>query len=304
MLTFVCCPKPFSKAFSAIQRNAINSWCNLECVDKIVIVGNELGVENYIENLKKREERKKRNKIIYLKDIPTNKYGTPLVNHIFKIAATYCDKYVCYINCDIILTNDFQRSFTQFIEQYSSQKDFLLIGRRWDWHHPKKIEFLQKGWRGRVRQEAKRDGKYHAITGIDYFVFSKTTYNQVNIPPFGLGKFWWDLWLIGTASNMENVMTVDLSTTVFAIHQDSPWFQNQKQINSRESALNTAESLENKTMAGSICRGMNINKATQFKSKLESKNETDILFIEKHPVPAPAPPPTPTPIQLNAMRHM
>lgn len=278
-LTFICCPKPFFPQFKDIQNNAIMSWTKLLCVDKIIICGDDEGVEDYATNLIATNNNVP-NKIEYIKKIEKNSYGTPLVNFLFKLGA---DKSisgrVCYINADIILLKDFDETFQSFILQYPKQKDFLLIGRRWDWHNPTPIDFNNSEWQTIVSEKAKKDGEWHAITGIDYFIHSKTTYP--NIPPFALGRFIWDNWIVGNAQNNKNVMTVDLTNTVFCIHQDCPWFMNKNLVNTadKKKALQGPEALINKKLGGNI-KGRNIKTGTNFKS---TKNGNTIKFSKKDP---------------------
>lgn len=275
-LTFICCPKPFLPQFKDIQNNAIVSWTKLKSVNKIIICGDDEGVEDYTMELISLNT----NKIEYVKNIEKNSYGTPLVNCLFKLGADKSSGYVCYINADIILLQDFDETFQAFINQYPKQKDFLLIGRRWDWHHPIPIDFTKDDWQTVVSEKAKADGEWHAITGIDYFIHSRTTYPT--IPAFALGRFIWDNWLVGNAQGKKNVMTVDLTNTVLCIHQNCPWFMNKNLVNTtdKKKALQGPEALINKKLGGNI-KGRNIKTGTSFKSIKGAKGV--IKFVKKDP---------------------
>jgi len=223
-ITFVCCPKPFLPEFYDIQHNAIMSWTKLKSVDKIIICGNDEGVEEYVDFLMKTADRKS-SEIIYKKHIKVSDFGTPYVDELFNIAADETEKYACYINSDIILLSDFDDTFNAFCDyndNVAHKKDFLLMGTRWNWKNPKSIDFTDANWESIVTNIAKNDGSMHAPTGIDYFVYSKTTFP--NMHPFSLGKMWWDNWIVGNAFRRPNVTTIDVSKSVFAIHQNSPWF--------------------------------------------------------------------------------
>ena len=73
-----------------------------------------------------------------------------------------------------------------------------------------------------VKNKAKNDGILHSATGVDYFLHTKQTFPHIY--PFAIGKFFWDHWVVGNAFKREDVTTIDVTETVFAIHQDSPWY--------------------------------------------------------------------------------
>lgn len=277
-ITFVCCPKPFLPQYKDIQNNAIVSWTKLKCVNKIIICGKDEGVKEYTENLKTLVPEGL--DIIYHPNLNVNSNGTPLVDHLFKICSNNTEKYVCYINADIILLSDFDKTFQNYLKAYPDQKDFLLIGQRWDWYQPKAIDF-SNGWEKRVTHTAKNNGSMHQITGIDYFIHTKTTFPKMY--PFALGKFWWDNWIVGNAyKRRPAVMCVDLTPTVFAIHQNSPWMVGKKLINDRRKALNCPEARKNKSYDP---YGLNIGTGTTHKSAKDS-NGNIVFHPKKDNMPA------------------
>ena len=115
-MTFVSCPKPFINEYKDIQNNAIRSWLKLPSVDKIIICGDEEGVEEYVESLQKENnsDESDSERIRYKKTIKRNEFNTPLVDRLFKIGTHTDNKYVCYINSDIILLSDFEETVNAF----------------------------------------------------------------------------------------------------------------------------------------------------------------------------------------------
>lgn len=274
-ITFICCPKPFTQEFYDIQNNAIISWTKLESVNQIIVCGDEIGVKEYSEKLLNTVDRRKL-EIIYIKNIPTNEYGTPLVDEIFKLGSQYCEKYVCYINSDIILLSDFDRTFEEYVNLNKETDHCLIVGQRWDWNNPIQINFNDVNWEKNTKKIALKDGELHAPSGIDYFLHTKTTYPFIY--PFAIGKFWWDNWLMGNAFKRNTVKTVDVTESVFAIHQNSPWFQGNKALSydKKQEFLRSDEVIKNHSFDN---YGRVITTGTRFKSTLTK--EGNVVFSEK-----------------------
>jgi hypothetical protein len=270
-ITFVCCPKPFTTDFKDIQYNAIKSWALLKTVDKIVVCGNEEGVRDFVERMKEETES---GKIEYIEKIKRTKNGTPLVDHIFKIGANHSQKHVCYINCDIILLDDFDSMFIDFIEAFPKQENFLIVGKRWDWHNPTPIMF-DENWQNTVKEMSTKDGHLHSESAIDYFLHTKTTFPSIH--PFAIGKFFWDNWLVGNAFRRPEVITVDVTESVFAIHQNSPWYVYNESVSQKSKATDCEEAIMNRSFESF---GKNIKNGTKYYSTI--KNDRNIFVKKKY----------------------
>jgi hypothetical protein len=233
------CPKPFIEPFNIVQKNAIKSWKNVkhESVSnvRIIILGDEEGVEDFCKETECEHD----------KDLKYNKYGTPLVNNIFEKIKTigieeetkYPEEHVvcCYINCDIVIFNEFLENIVSFVHSHCSPHSphspqshnilndpWLLVGTRWDVDGVYEIDYEESNWEERIKKYAKENGVDHGCGGIDYFIFSPQTYDYIY--PFALGKFVWDRWLVGNVFRRDST-TVDISLTNFIVHQNSPWYQ-------------------------------------------------------------------------------
>jgi len=122
---------------------------------------------------------------------------------------------LCYVNCDIILMDDFLRALKQVRGQHSK---FLMVGRRWDIEMPEPVDFLQASWRSRLQGVALMRGVQRSEEWIDYFAFSKTLYGS-SVPPLVVGRVHWDDWLLWKAMQLKATV-VDASDTVIAVHQN------------------------------------------------------------------------------------
>ena len=201
MLTIFTIPKPFIGQFKIIQENAIQSWLRLDLFCTIILMGDDEGVG---------EVARKYN-LIHISKIAKNEYGTPLLNSAFHEAERVA-KYslMCYINSDIILTKDFIKAIQEVVKQIPCS---LMVGRRIDVNIPYPINFSSE-WEDNLLKRIHRKVIHR---GIDYFVFPKGLYKE--IPPFAIGRPYFDNWLIYYA-NSKRVPTIDLTEVFLAIHSE------------------------------------------------------------------------------------
>src|SRR5262249_7877107 len=107
--------------------------------------------------------------------------------------------------------------FTHAVEQVMRRKKrFLMVGQRTDMDIAETLD-MNDGWEARLRERAQRDGRPHRPTGIDYFVFSRDMWGV--LPPFAVGRFSWDNWMIYRARQLQ-VPVIDASKAVVAVHQN------------------------------------------------------------------------------------
>jgi hypothetical protein len=206
MVTIFTCPKPFvDEKITIIQSNAINSWKKLYPKVQIIIIGNDKSVERFA----------KTNHLEYTDDLKTDRYGTPFVNSIFKLASKKAKyKTLAYINTDIILFNDFSIA----VEKINIlKKEFLLLARRTDLAVNKLINFNVKNSVDNFMKFVKSEGKIHDYRGVDIFVFTKGLWRS--IPNFVVGRTSYDLWFIHEALSITpNV--IDATNVILSVHQN------------------------------------------------------------------------------------
>lgn len=192
-------PKPFIGKFRIIQENAIDSWLSISPKPKIILIGDEFGVSNIA----------KRKHLIQIKKIKKNIKGTPLLNNIFsQVQKDFKDKVFMYINTDIILL----KSPNNCIEILRKRFDrFLAVGKRYEMNVEKRMDI--KSIKNTIKNaHLKQKGN----SWMDYFIFTNGVFNT--IPPFALGKTFWDKWLIWHALQ-KNIPTIDITDQLDLVHQ-------------------------------------------------------------------------------------
>jgi hypothetical protein len=83
------------------------------------------------------------------------------------------------------------------------------VRERWNFHQP--------GAEKRLQALAAREGAWHGVTGLDYFVFSRGLWGA--LPPLAIGRTAWDNWLIYRA-RARGAHVIDATPVVTAIHQN------------------------------------------------------------------------------------
>jgi hypothetical protein len=201
LLTLLAMPKPFDGHIGIIQRNAIISWTKLNPRPEIFLFGEEKGTAEITEELQ----------IGHLRDIHRNEFGTPLLSDLMRRAKEASKSPVLgYVNCDIILLQEFQDSIAAIHQQIAQ---FLAVTHRWEIDLRKNLDFAANG---PVRLEFLPPGVAGHHTAIDAFVFTQGAYSEV--PPLAIGRAWFDQWLIKDAL-LRGIPVVDITKVARAIHQ-------------------------------------------------------------------------------------
>jgi hypothetical protein len=202
LLTLLAMPKPFDGHIGIIQRNAIVSWTKLNPRPEIFLFGEEKGTAEIAEELQ----------IGNLRDIHRNEFGTPLLSGLMQRAKEVSKSPILgYVNCDIILLQEFQESIASIHQQIAQ---FLAVTHRWEIDLRKNLDFSANG---PVRLELLPPGVPGHHTAIDAFVFTRDVYSEV--PPLAIGRAWFDQWLIKDAL-LRGIPVVDITKVARAIHQN------------------------------------------------------------------------------------
>lgn len=204
LLTLFSAPKPMTDPHIAtIQRNAFASWKSLGDQVEVAIIGGEDGLS----------EAAKEFGFKYIPQVARNSLGTPLISSIFYLGrGVNQSPYLAYVNADIILFPEIVK-LTQNVGQQINR--FLIVGQRYDLEVTELLGF-EGEWVEGLKQRMRTDGKLHARAGSDYFIYPRTTFDQ--IPEFSVGRAGWDNWMIYRARKMKWPV-VDATMAMDIIHQ-------------------------------------------------------------------------------------
>ena len=205
MLTLFAIPKNFRGPIATIQRNAIASWTRLTPRPEILLFGDEEGAAEISRELGLR----------HIPEVARNEFGTPLLGDLFRQAEKHASTpLICYVNADIILTDDFISAHNLVQPRYEK---FMMVGRRWDldWNQP--LDVSLPGWAESMRANALRANVQRPGNYIDYFVYSRGLCD--GLLPLAIGRFSWDNYILWHARS-RGAELVDVSGAVVAIHQN------------------------------------------------------------------------------------
>ena len=233
MLTFFTTAKPFRGHNGIIQRNALKSWTLLCPGVEVLLFGDEEGAAEACHELGLRHEPY----------VERNEYVTKRLDYMFCRAQTIArHDLLCYINCDILLMQDFCEAIKRVRERYWH---FLMVGRRWDAEITTPLSFRNKDWEAVLRRRVLRNGRRRGPEWIDYFVFSRGLYGG-DVPPFVVGRVFWDNWLVWKAL-ASSCPVIDACEQIFAVHQNHDYGYHP---NGKEGVFCGAEAGRNYELAG------------------------------------------------------
>jgi len=199
-------PKPFEGHIGVIQRNAIRSWTLLSPRPQVILLGDEAGTAEVADETG----------AIRVPEVGCNKFGTPLIDDIFRQARCVATRPIlAFLNADIILLGDFLAAVDQIVA--AGHAKFLVIGRRNELDVNKPIDFHASDWQLALRNKAERHGKLAPRVCKDYFVFPQSMYEDM--PAFAVGRGNWDNWVVYEAHRMR-VSVIDATGSITAIHQN------------------------------------------------------------------------------------
>ena len=233
MVTFFTTAKPFRGHAGTIQRNALKSWTLLHPDVEVILFGDEEGAAETARELGIRHEP----------HVERSEYGTKRLDYMFTTARALArHEVLCYVNCDIILMDDFCRALEQVRAAHAR---FLMVGRRWDAEIWEPYYFTRANWQARLKAIIRQRGRQRTPEWIDYFAFSRDLYGST-IPPLVVGRVHWDHGLVWRALACKEPV-VDVSPCVTAAHQNHDYSYHPQ---GKHGVWNDEESRRNLQLAG------------------------------------------------------
>ena len=204
MLTIFTVPKAFKGHINVIQQNAIKSWSMLEPKCQVILAGNDEGTDQASSDLG----------VEHIPNLTRNEFGTPLLDSAYQQvedAARF--PFICYVNADVILMND----FTQAVQRVLRQSQwFLMTAQRWNLSVTELLDFNQ-GWQEHLLKNVSSNGSLAHSTGIDFWVYPKGM--LYDMPPLAVGRMAIECWCLYKARHMQADL-IDSTEAVISVHQN------------------------------------------------------------------------------------
>ena len=156
--------------------------------------------------------------------LPRSLLGAPRLDLILE-AGEYHAKtsWVCLINADIVLP----RRFKDLITGPLADKDLMVIGERLDCRTNPAVGPLPKSVNSFEDLEhwSMAPCWPHGSGGKDYFLFKKNFFkrHRLTVPPFWIGKFVWDHWIVNSTRDFAIDLTPSLLVGHFSHEYDWNW---------------------------------------------------------------------------------
>ncbi len=120
---------------------------------------------------------------------------------------------LCFVNADIILFNDVIAA-TQIVA--TRYRHFLMVSSRFNLRIAEAMAF-GPGWERDLRARVAAEASMYPAGGSDIFVYRRGLFGT--IPPFAIGRGYWDNWLMLRA-RQRGANLIDATSAVIAVHQD------------------------------------------------------------------------------------
>jgi hypothetical protein len=204
-ICFVGCPKKFHAPWLDLQVRAIESWKNVEMESEVCIVAPQSDIETLPAGLVDYAVVAKENELSPL----------PLFGDIMSEAYRCSDADLfCYLNSDIIVPTNFGQEGLEQLEH-----KFLVIGSRWDMAED--AEYPVSHTRDDLARCISRNLKVgkvelHGPTAVDYFIFRRSTFDQLK--PLIIGRGGYDAALLAFCLRSQ-IQLVDATKSYPILHQ-------------------------------------------------------------------------------------
>lgn len=237
-MTIFSIPRAFTGSTAILQRNAINSWLNLPCKPTIILFGDDEGVGDVCSEFG----------LVHIPVVRKNEYSNYYLDEVFDAAKKYAtNNLLCYVNADIIFTEKIEQAVHRILENKKIIKNnFLLVGSRWDFDVDENAEFDESF--------AYRNGLLHPPRGSDFFIFP--THLNIDMPPFVVGRPYWDNWLI-YFFRKNKIPIIDITQYALVFHQNHSYVHVKERTGEK---WNGPEADSNRTVKEDVTlKGINLN---------------------------------------------
>jgi hypothetical protein len=205
VLTIFAIPKRFEGHFGLIQRNAARSWARLVPAPDIILLGADEGTAEMAAEIGAR----------HVPNVVSSPSGAPMFDDVLRQGQENArTPLVCFINADIVLTPEW---YAAVQAAHAWRREFLMVGRRWDYDLTDPIDFGDPQWSRRLVDAASAGGRMATNMFIDYFVFPRGM--LLDLPPFVIGRPGYDNWLLWSVRK-RRIPLVDATAAAPIIHQN------------------------------------------------------------------------------------
>jgi hypothetical protein len=255
-ITFISVPRPLSKDDQYRRMKlAISSWLACSPSASVLLFINRTEFDPSGRFPTEIDDQFGGERVIYAGGIRTDHSGVPYIHEWFLEGIRQTpSRFVCFINSDILLSAKWLSRVKQVYNAIGAEKQVVLIGQRIDFEltkaEYKRLRFTQKDLLGDIDAMVERSSHSdHSPYGIDTFTFAvdPLPFDPDLIPPYIMGRYNWDNWLIGWWNKICNTVTFNLAPPIYHINHVRHSFD----VNDSKVAINHHLKRANKNYFGS-----------------------------------------------------
>ena len=191
---------------SYLQKLTVSSWETW--ADEIIVLADD---ENACSEL-----RRLSSKLICHKHNCQNwEYGKPTMSCLLQSSEWLAkNDIIIFSNPDIIYEN-VQVTVAALTQQF---KRFLAVGARYDTSSVRICNTKGSLTVQDILTAKKEHGVMHTKWAMDYFLFSKESLPLASMPPYIIGNWRWDNWLLDETIRYNTAAVIEATETIGAIH--------------------------------------------------------------------------------------
>ena len=208
-VTLFALPKAFEGHFGVIQENAIRSWLGLPDVPRILLMGDDPGTAAVAA----------RYGLAHCPAVARSPAGVPLLSSLFEQARAVTETpWLCYLNADIILLDDFSSSLERLAGALGGAggDPFLVTAQRGHLDLDRPLDLTDPAVRQSLERQVARAAVWDHKGALDLFLYRRDLYRD--LPPFAVGRGAWDPWLLWKAVD-GGARVIDASPSLRLVHQ-------------------------------------------------------------------------------------
>jgi hypothetical protein len=211
-VTFVLAPFRKSGAdLDAFLNLSVSSWTHKGIKPQFLVFENQKPSMNELERIMRRHFGLN---LTLGPRLDTDEVGLAYVDDYVQKAVDLCHTdFLCFLMEDTILPKDFASKVKKLNNFYTKKrKQFAMVGNRCQIYAPKKGDSVEDLARDFVERASlsEIDARDNSAFSHDFILISMNdrTVDYADIPPFHLGMYWWDVWMVGWLSAQIPVVSI------------------------------------------------------------------------------------------------
>jgi hypothetical protein len=234
---------------------SISSWLSCSPTSSVLLFVNRTNFDPSGKFPAEIETQFGQGRVIYAGGIRSDFSGVPYINEWFLAGIQQTpSRYVCFINSDILLSEKWLSRVKQIYRAMGAERRLILIGQRIDFDLDNKeygkLQFTQGKLLEDIDAMVKRSRhSEHSPYGIDSFTFNiePMPFDPDRIPPYLMGRYNWDNWMVGWWNKICDTVTFNLDPPIYHINHVRHNFN----VNDSKVAINHHLKKANKNYFGS-----------------------------------------------------